>query len=61
MDVFLLPNGTFTNPSQLIKTSSTDERAQNYFWFFKSARFSQGFVLINLSKKGNVNILLSAK
>ena len=32
MDVFMLPNRTFTNTSQLMQTSSTDERAQNRFF-----------------------------
>ena len=27
MDVIMLPNRTFTNPLQLMQTSSTDERA----------------------------------
>ena len=34
MDVIMLPNRTFTNPLQLIQTSSTDERARNRFLVF---------------------------
>ena len=34
MDVFTLPNRTFTNPSQFIQTNSTDQRAQNRFLIF---------------------------
>ena len=29
MDLFMLPNRTFTNPSQLMQISSTNEKPQN--------------------------------
>ena len=31
MDVFMLANRTFPNPSQLMKTNSTNEKAQKRF------------------------------
>ena len=34
MNVFMLPNRTFTNPSHLMQTNHTDERAENRFMVF---------------------------
>ena len=40
MYVLMLPNRSFTNASQLIQNSSTDEELNTDFWCFISTVFS---------------------